>query len=135
MSVPAFAALFFVPGFFMGFLTDNPVLFDIGVKYVFIMSFAQPPQILAKVYTGMTRAAGYKRIPMLVSFIGIWCVRVPMSLICANLLHLDITFIWWAITMDQVTRILISIGIFKKKDIVHTIDRLNNEEALAHESV
>ncbi len=135
MSALAFAALFFVPGFFMGFLTNNPVLFDIGVKYVFIMSFAQPPQILAKVYTGMTRAAGYKRIPMLVSFIGIWCVRVPMSLICARLLHLDITAIWWAITLDQVTRIVISISIFKKKDIVHTIDRLNREEVPAHETV
>ena len=102
LAVISFAALFLFPGFFMGFLTDNPALHNrytylhaIGVKYVFIMSFAQPPQILSKIYTGMTRAAGYKRTPMLVSFIGIWCVRVPMALLCAWVLHLDITFIWW----------------------------------------
>ncbi|MEA4920239.1 MAG: MATE family efflux transporter [Clostridiaceae bacterium] len=129
LAVFGFCALFFFPGFFMSLLTDNPVLRDIGVKYVFIMSFAQPPQILSKVFTGMTRAAGYKNIPMFVSFIGIWCVRVPMALICAWLLHLDITFIWWAITVDQITRILISIGIFKKKDIVNTIHRLKEQEA------
>ena len=79
----------------------------------------------------MTRAAGYKRTPMLVSFIGIWCVRVPMALLCAWVLHLDITFIWWAITLDQIARILISIGIFKKKDIVNTISRLEKQEARA----
>jgi len=129
LSVLSFAALFVAPGFFMSFLTNNPALHAIGVKYVFIMSFAQPPQVLAKIYTGMTRAAGYKKIPMLVSFIGIWCVRVPMSLICAWVLHLDITWIWWAITIDQITRILISIGIFKKKDIVNTISRMKEKEA------
>ena len=131
LAVISFAALFLFPGFFMGFLTDNPALHAIGVKYVFIMSFAQPPQILSKIYTGMTRAAGYKRTPMLVSFIGIWCVRVPMALLCAWVLHLDITFIWWAITLDQIARILISIGIFKKKDIVNTISRLEKQEARA----
>ena len=135
LAVLSFAALFLAPGFFMGFLTNNPALHDIGVKYVFIMSFAQPPQVLAKIYTGMTRAAGYKKIPMLVSFIGIWCVRVPMSLICAWVLHLDITWIWWAIACDQITRILISIGIFKKKDIVNTISRIKAQEALANENI
>lgn len=131
IAVGASAALFFFPGFFMSFLTNNPVLHDIGVKYVFIMSFAQAPQVLAKVYTGMTRAAGYKRIPMIVSFIGIWCVRVPMAVICGSVLKLDITFIWWAISLDQIVRILISIGIFKKKDIVHTISRMEKQEAMA----
>lgn len=120
----SFACLFFASDVFMGLLTNNPVLHAIGVKYVFIMSFAQPPQVLSKIFTGMTRAAGYKRVPMLVSFIGIWCVRVPMALICANVLKLDITFIWWAITIDQIVRILLSMGIFKKKDVINTISRL-----------
>ncbi len=131
LSVISFGALFLVPGVFMGFLTNNPVLHAIGVNYVFIMSFAQPPQILAKLYTGMTRAAGFKKIPMVVSFIGIWCVRVPLALLAANVFHWDINAIWWAITLDQVTRILISIAVFKKKDILHTIDRLNAAEAKA----
>ena len=113
----------------MGVLTDNPVLHAIGVKYVFIMAFAQPPQILAKLYTGMTRAAGFKRVPMTVSFIGIWCVRVPLALLAAWVFHLDITAIWWIISLDQLVRITISIGYFYKKDILHTIDRLKAAEA------
>ena len=122
----------FAPQIGMGVLTDNPVLHEIGVKYVFIMAFAQPPQVMAKLYTGMTRAAGFKRVPMTVSFIGIWCVRVPLALLAAKVLHLDITAIWWAISIDQLVRISISIGYFYKKDILHTIDRLPPmEEAMA----
>ena len=79
----------------------------------------------------MTRAAGYKRVPMTISFIGIWCVRVPLALLSAWVFHLDITAIWWTITIDQISRILLSIAIFKKKDIVHTIDRMNQQEAIA----
>jgi len=132
LSVFSFSALLFFPGMFMGVLTDNPVLHEIGVKYVFIMAFAQPPQVMAKLYTGMTRAAGFKRVPMTVSFIGIWCVRVPLALLAARVLHLDITAIWWAISIDQLVRIAISIGYFYKKDILHTIDRLPPiEEAMA----
>lgn len=131
LAVLSCAALFFFPGVFMGFLTNNPALYAIGVKYVFIMSFAQPPQVLSKIFTGMTRAAGYKRVPMTISFIGIWCVRVPLALLSAWVFHLDITAIWWTITIDQISRILLSIAIFKKKDIVHTIDRMNQQEAIA----
>ena len=126
LSVLSFGALFFFPGAFMGVLTDNPVLHAIGVKYVFIMAFAQPPQILAKLYTGMTRAAGFKRVPMTVSFIGIWCVRVPLALLAAWVFKLDITAIWWIISLDQLVRITISIGYFYRKDILHPIERLNS---------
>ena len=129
LSVVSFLALFVFPGAFMGVLTDNPVLHAIGVKYVFIMAFAQPPQILAKLYTGMTRAAGFKRVPMTVSFIGIWCVRVPLALLAAWVFHMDITAIWWIISIDQLVRITISITYFYKKDILHTIDRLKAAEA------
>ncbi|MBQ1250447.1 MAG: MATE family efflux transporter [Clostridia bacterium] len=129
LSLISFCALFFFPGAFMGVLTDNPVLHAIGVKYVFIMAFAQPPQVLAKLYTGITRAAGFKRVPMTVSFIGIWCVRVPLALLSAWVLKLDITAIWWIISLDQLVRISISIGYFYKKDILHTIDRLKAAEA------
>ena len=77
----------------------------------------------------MTRAAGFKRVPMTVSFIGIWCVRVPLALLSAWVLKLDITAIWWIISLDQLVRISISIGYFYRKDILHTIDRLKAAEA------
>ena len=53
---------------------------------------------------------------MIISFIGIWCVRVPIALVCGKLLHLDVTFIWMAIALDQIVRILINMTVFHKKE-------------------
>ncbi len=131
LAVFSSLALFFFPSVFMNLLTNQKVLQDIGVSYVFIMSFAQAPQVLSKIFTGFTRAAGYKRVPMFVSFAGIWCVRVPMALICANLLHMDVRCVWWAITCDQLVRIALSIGIFYKNDVLNIVSRLGKAEEAA----
>lgn len=78
-GVFASVALFTFAGGFMTLLTDKAEIQALGRVYVFIMGFAQIPQDLAKVYNGTIRSAGYRNVPMTVSFVGIWCVRVPMS--------------------------------------------------------
>ena len=67
---------------------------------------------------------------------GIWCVRVPMSVICGKLLHLDLSFIWVAIALDQIVRILINMAIFQKKRVIDVISdgraaRLQGEKTSA----
>ena len=58
---------------------------------------------------------------MIISFIGIWCVRVPIALVCGKLLHLDVTFIWMAIALDQIVRILINMTVFHKKKVLEVV--------------
>lgn len=120
-GVFASVALFTFAGGFMKLLTDKPEIQVLGQVYVFIMGFAQIPQDLAKVYNGTIRSAGYRNVPMIVSFVGIWCVRVPMAVICGKLLHLDISFIWVAIALDQIVRILLSMAIFRKKRVLDVV--------------
>ena len=114
-------ALFTFAGGFMKVLTDKAEIQQIGQVYVFIMGFAQIPQDLAKVYNGTIRSAGYRNVPMIISFIGIWCVRVPIALVCGKLLHLDVTFIWMAIALDQIVRILINMTVFHKKKVLEVV--------------
>lgn len=120
-GLAASIALFTFAGGFMTVLTDKPEIQAIGQVYVFIMGFAQIPQDLAKVYNGTIRSAGYRNVPMLVSFVGIWCVRVPISVIFGKLLGWDISFVWIAIALDQIVRILLSIGIFQKKRVIDRV--------------
>lgn len=120
-GLAASAALFTFAGGFMTLLTDKPEIQAIGRVYVFIMGFAQIPQDLAKVYNGTIRSAGYRNVPMIISFVGIWCVRVPISVVFGKLLGWDISVVWIAIALDQIVRILLSMGIFQKKRVIDRV--------------
>ncbi|WP_313370823.1 MATE family efflux transporter, partial [Sedimentibacter sp.] len=105
------------PRFFMSFFTNNPEIQSIGVVYLIVMGFIQTPQNLSKVLNGTIRSAGYKNIPMIISFIGIWVVRVPLSLLSAYVLKLDVIFIWLCMGLDQVFKFTLSTIVFKLKKV------------------
>lgn len=105
------------PGLFMDFFTDNPEIRAIGINYLIVMGFIQTPQNLSKVLNGTIRSAGYKNIPMVISFIGIWVVRVPLALLFAYVFKLDIIFVWLCMAIDQVFKFTVSGIIFKAKKV------------------
>lgn len=123
VGIAASALLFLLPGPFMKMVTDKPELQLIGAGYVFIMGFAQIPQVVSKVLNGIIRSSGGRRVPMYISFIGIWLVRVPFVILCGSVLKLDIRFIWGVIAADQISRLLLSMVYMKKKDIINHVDR------------
>ena len=104
--------LIFLQRFFMTLMTDKPELQAIGVVYVFVMGFIQIPQNLSRIYNGTIRAMGYKNAPMLVAGFGIWIVRIPLCMLAAYVLRLPLTIIWIIIAMDQVSRFLLSVGLY-----------------------
>jgi len=124
----AAAALFLLPDVFMRMLTDKVVLQQIGGSYVCLMGFSQIPQILSKVYNGFIRSSGNKKIPMYISFFGIWCFRMPVVFVIGWLLHVDITWIWIVISADQILRMVLSTLYYKKKDLAHAVEHLEEKE-------
>ena len=118
--------LIFLPRFFMTLMTDKPELQAIGVIYVFVMGFIQIPQNLSRIYNGTIRAMGYKNAPMLVAGFGIWIVRIPLCMLAAYVLRLPLTIIWIIIAMDQVSRFLLSVGLYyrinkKREQTMNTV--------------
>lgn len=105
------------PSVFMSFFTNNADIKIIGIKYLIVMGFIQVPQNLSKVMYGTIRAAGYKNIPMIISFLGIWAVRVPLALIFAYTLKLDIVFIWLCMAIDQIFKCTLSAIVYKVKKV------------------
>lgn len=105
------------PRFFMSLFTNNPEIQSIGVVYLIVMGFIQTPQNLSKVLNGTIRSAGHKNIPMIISFVGIWIVRVPLSLLVAYVFKLDVIFIWFCMGLDQVFKFILSTIIFKIKKV------------------
>lgn len=116
ISVITSLLLIVFPNVFMNLMTNNPELKAIGVTYVFIMGFIQLPQNLSRIYNGTIRAAGYKNAPMLVAGFGIWVVRIPLCLIVAYALKWSILFIWLVIAVDQLSRFLLSVFLYRRVD-------------------
>ena len=120
------AVLFFGSSGLMKLLNDDPILQSIGAAYIAIMALGQPAQATYPVFSGALRAAGYKKLPMIFTTIGIWAVRVPIALIAAFVLKTNITVIWFAIVADQIVRLVLGIIYFIKKK---TLDISTRAEA------
>jgi Na+-driven multidrug efflux pump len=118
------------PGVFMDLFTNNSEIRAIGIYYLIVMGFIQTPQNLSKVLSGTIRSAGYKNIPMIIQFIGIWCVRVPIALIFTYVFKLDVIFIWLAMAADQIFKFTVSAIIYKAKRVDEIHEPAHFEKAL-----
>lgn len=114
ISIATSLMLILLPQVFMGIMTTNAELKPIGAFYVFLMGFIQIPQNLSRIYNSALRAVGYKKVPMLVAGFGIWIVRIPLCFLVSTVLHWNILFIWLIIDLDQLTRFIISVAIYRK---------------------
>jgi len=129
IAIFAAASLFIFPLQFMQLLTNKPDLQQIGAGYVFLMGFAQIPQVTSKVYNGLIRSSGGKRVPMYMSFIGIWIVRVPLVILFGWILKMDVRLIWITIAADNIMRMVLSIIYMKRKDTYNYVDNMIKAEA------
>ena len=128
VGIIASAMLFLLGKEIMWVLTDKADLRAIGTGYVFLMGFAQIPQVLTKVYNGVIRAAGYIRVPMYFAFAGIWLLRVPLSMLACWIFRLPIEAIWVVIVADQASRLFMSMAFSRWKDIRHCIENREQRE-------
>lgn len=120
LSIFTSLSLLLLPKVFMSVMTPNPEIQAIGTVYVFVMGFVQFPQNVSRILSGTLRSAGYKNVPMIIAFVGIWLFRIPMALLITYVLKADILFIWLCIAADQFIRIIASTLIFKKHDVLNT---------------
>ncbi len=126
ISIVTSLILILLPNVFMNFLTNDDEIKSIGIKYIIAMGFIQMPQNLSKVLNGTMRSAGYKVIPMIISGVGIWVFRVPVSLLVAYVFKLDIVFIWLCMALDQTMKFIMSLVIFKYKKVNNACETLMN---------
>ena len=113
---------------FMSFLTDKPVLREIGTVYLIFMAFTQVQQVLFKTYNGIIRATGSKRVPMYIVFTGIWLVRVPLIMLVGWYFMWNIVWIWLVISLDQTTEVLLSFAYVKHKKLADFVERMHSNK-------
>jgi len=117
--------LLFGSTFFMQMLTDKTHLIPIGAGYISMMAIGQPALATVPVINGILRAADHKKIPMVSTALGIWLVRVPIIALTAFVFKGSIFIVWFAISIDQIVRLTISLVFFLKKKVQDKVKNLN----------
>ncbi len=97
--------LFFLfPGQFLRIFTTDQDVIAKGIPLLRIVAFTQFPESLGMIIPGALRGAGDTRISMYATVAGAWIVRVGMTYLLMNFLHLGLTAAWIAMFLDWVAR-------------------------------
>ncbi|MBC8589411.1 MATE family efflux transporter [Tissierellaceae bacterium BX21] len=117
ITLVAGGVLVLFPKLIMRALTDDYEVIKIGAIYLFVMGLVQVPQNLSSLLNGGLRGAGYPNAPMINSGVGLWVIRIPLVLLSTYVLKLPLACVWIIMGIDLICRFILSIIIFKKKDI------------------
>lgn len=105
----------------MRLFTNDPEVIELGVQYLVIVSPFYVVFTAMFTIGGVMRGAGATMIPMLITFIALWVVRIPLCYYLS--LDLGVIGIWWGIPMAWFTGAILSYfyylsGRWKKKTLV-----------------
>ena len=109
--------LVFFPKPIMSLLTNDPQIIAISAVYLIAMGLVQFPQNITGVLAGAMRGAGYTKVTMMVAGVGLWGVRVPLTLLATYVFKLSIVSIWAIISIDLIFRFIVCYFYYKNKNI------------------
>ena len=115
--------LVFFPTQILGIMTKDISLIEISTVYIFICGLAQIPQNIAGVMGGALKGSGYTKEPMYSAAIGLYGIRVPITLIFSYIIKGSVSIIFLAIGIDMTMRLIIN-GYFYKKINVYDNPRI-----------
>ena len=92
----------------MGWFTDDTDVINVGVRYlVIISSFYLLFNMMFSV-NGVLRGAGDTIIPMLITLVTLWVVRIPMAWLLSKKAGLGEIGIWWATPITWIIGVALS---------------------------
>ena len=105
------------------FSTDTEVV-SMGQDYLVIVTSFYIFFALMFTYTGLLRGAGATLVPMVITLLMLWVVRVPLSVFLASRIGVD--GIWWALPISWVFGFLFTWGYYlsgrwKNKGVVSNL--------------
>lgn len=93
ISITIIAVIFAGPIF--GLFTDNPEVIEIGKQYIYIVTPFYVILSTMFIFNGVLRGAGATIIPMIITILALWAIRVPISWLLS--VELGSIGIWWGI--------------------------------------
>jgi putative MATE family efflux protein len=97
-------ALFLFPGFMMSLFTEDKQVIALGVSALRIVAVSEPVFGASIILEGVFDGIGDTRTPLLISIATMWGVRILLTYLCVNVLHLGLAAVWCCMVLDNVTR-------------------------------
>ncbi len=119
VSVSILAMIFAEP--LIKLFTESPEVVEIGVQYIHIVTPFYLIFSAMFIFNGILRGAGDTLIPMIITLLALWAIRLPVSWLLS--LHLGSNGIWWGIPIAWTFGLTVSFfyfktGRWKKKAVV-----------------
>ncbi len=104
MSAMGFV-LFFAGDKLISLFTPSMAVVAIGAAALRVEAFAQPMYAVSQVATGILRGAKQTKLPLIVSIIGMWVVRIPIAFVMTRFVpSLGLTGTWIGMAADLTVR-------------------------------
>jgi putative MATE family efflux protein len=92
------------PRFYIGLFTAEPAVVSTGAAALRIAGFSQFFVGTTEVFTGALRGAGDTRSAMLITLVGAWAIRVPVTFLVVRRLGLGLSAAWAVMLADWALR-------------------------------
>lgn len=112
--------------------TNDPAVISIGQDYLFVVGGFYSAFMLMFIFNGALRGAGDTIIPMFITLLSLWIIRIPISSFLSS--KIGTIGIWWGIPIGWVigaifSGVYFSTGRWKKKVIIKKSKKAINQES------
>ena len=119
LTVTIFSLIF--AGSLMSLFTNSPEVIEIGKQYIYIVTPFYIVFSTMFILNGVLRGAGDTFVPMIITIIALWAIRLPVSWWLSG--EIGSNGIWWGIPIAWIFGVTISYfyylsGIWKKRAVV-----------------
>lgn len=115
LVMSAFALLFFsIPHLIISLFTKERELQNLSASALRIVSLCQPFLAVSMVLAGALRGAGATRTVLIITVLGIFGVRLPLTYLFLNVWKTGLLGAWWIMTIDLAFRSAATYYAFKK---------------------
>ncbi len=102
-----------------GFLSNNTMVIEESIKYIYISLIAEPIMAWSLILGGGLNGAGDTKSVMFIVALTLWLIRIPLAFILGISFGFGAIGIWWAMNISIVFQALfMSIRYFRKKWLV-----------------
>lgn len=96
----------------MGLFTTDAAVIELGAEYLLIVASAYLLFSTMFVVGGVMRGAGATLVPMFITLLSLWLIRIPFTWFLSH--HIGLTGIWWAIPISWSIGLALSYLYYRK---------------------
>ncbi len=110
-----FGLLFFImPQFLVSLFTNDKDVIELSTMALKIVSICQPFSGASMVLAGALRGAGDTKSVLMITYLGIFLIRIPITYLFLDVLNFGLAGAWIVMTIDLVIRSSLAFYIFRR---------------------